>query len=282
MSEDMNKTSTEEIPDLDILGIYMREISQYPLLTKQEEIALAIKIKAGNKKAFEKMVNHNLRLVIQIAKKRHKVFRLELMDIIAWGNIGLIQAVKKYDHKRGFRFSTFATWWIIQAVSRSNADYQRTVRVPSYVFALLSRWKESYLILQATLGRKPTDLEVVDHCGITEKQIKIISKSQQRTMSISVERDGEENFFNIEDKNCELPEEHFFRKENRERIDAALSKLTDEERTVLTLRFGLNGGAPSTLQAVGDKIGVTREWVRQIQTKAIEKMRKYFLKENAE
>ena len=258
-----------------ILGMYLDEIRRIKLLDAAGEQALARKVRAGDADAERQLVEANLRLVISLAR-RYVRRGLSLPDLIAEGNIGLLHAVRKFDPERGTRFSTYATWWIRQAITRALANQARIVRLPVHVELLLSQYVKARTALMQELGREPTPAEVAARLGRAPEQIEDLEHlRQQRTLSLDAPagRDGKGSLQDV----IPDPEEQpggGLAATLRARADLAgvLADLRDQERRVITQRFGLGGGEPQTLEAIGKQMGITRERVRQIEATALKRL----------
>ncbi len=255
---------------------YLREIGKVPLLTSEQEIDLAQKIESGSKKAKEKLTEANLRLVVSIAK-RYIGRGLPFLDLIQEGNKGLIRATEKYDWRRGFKFSTYATWWIRQAITRAIADQARTIRIPVHMVETINKVYRASRHLTQELGREPKASEIAKEIGIPVSKVKTVFKISQKTASLQapVGEDGDSVLGDfIEDSSGLSPFDEASRELLKENIDEVLATLTDREAKVLRLRFALDGGdRPRTLEEVGECFGVTRERIRQIESKALRKLR---------
>jgi RNA polymerase primary sigma factor len=259
----------------DAIRSYLHEIGKIPLLTADEEIILAKRMENGDKEASQLLITANLRLVVSVAKKYAK-HGLELLDLIQEGNIGLMKAVEKFDYKRGFKFSTYATWWIRQAITRAIADQARTIRIPVHMIETINKYNKVNAILTAKLGKKPTDEEVAAEMGIEPSKISEIVKINQNPSSLSTpigeEKDNQLQDM-IPDTSSLSPEELATSEYLRDQINEVLHELQDRERRVLALRFGLEDGINRTLEEVGKEFGVTRERIRQIEAKALRKLK---------
>ena len=264
-----------EINGSDSIKIYLREIGKAPLLTGDEEIALAKRIEEGDENAKRKLIESNLRLVISIARK-YLGKGLSFTDLIQEGNAGLIRAVEKFDYRKGYKFSTYATWWIRQAVTRAIADQSRTIRLPVHMVETVNNLIQSSKQLVQELGREPRAGEVAERIGASEEQVREMIKIVQEPVSLDTPVGEEEDTYLgdlIEDEKSPSPvyetEFEFLRKELAE----ILSTLGAREQKVLSLRFGLEDDRPRTLEEVGEMFGVTRERIRQIEKKALRKLR---------
>ena len=261
----------------DPVRMYLKEIGKVPLLTAEEEIELSKQMEMGGeigKKAQQRLAEANLRLVVSIAK-RYVGRGMLFLDLIQEGNLGLIKAVEKYDYRKGFKFSTYATWWIRQAITRAIADQARTIRIPVHMVETINKLTRVQRQLVQDLGREPTTEELAEAMGMEVAKIREIQKISQDPISID-KPVGEEEDSHLVDfiSNDELaaPEEEVARILLKEDLIQALNGLTDRERRVIELRFGLKDGVPMTLEQVGKKLGVTRERIRQIEAKAIRKL----------
>jgi RNA polymerase primary sigma factor len=274
---DLDQPDQDEIGSLpDPIDMYLKEISNIPLLTPEQENELARKVSAGNTKARRKMIESNLRLVVNTAKK-YTNRGLSLLDLIEEGNLGLIRAVDKFDHERGTRFSTYALWWIRQAINRAIADQGRTIRLPVHVIDLINKWLRVSGQLAHKLGRKPTVSEIANTMGISEEKVKRIAKLARQPASLETPV-FEPNQGQLSDLLADIsvasPLEELDESLQREEIVKLLDHLKEKERKTLILRFGIQDGIPRTLEEIGKEFGLTRERVRQIETEAIRKLRK--------
>ncbi len=259
----------------DAVRSYLHEIGKIPLLTGEEEIILAKRMEKGDAEASQLLITANLRLVVSVAKKYAK-HGLELLDLIQEGNLGLMKAVEKFDYKRGFKFSTYATWWIRQAITRAIADQARTIRIPVHMIETINKYNKVNAILTAKLGKKPTDEEIAAEMGIDVSKISEIIKINQNPSSLSTpigeEKDNQLQDM-IPDTSSLSPEEVATSEYLRDQITDVLNDLQERERRVLALRFGLEDGINRTLEEVGKEFGVTRERIRQIEAKALRKLK---------
>lgn len=271
--EHYDETSAQA--DLDSVSLYLKQISAIPLLSAEEEKALGIRIAEGDKKAADELVSHNLRLVVSIAK-RYRGCGISLLDLIQEGNIGLMKAAEKFDLEKGCRFNTHATWWIRQTINRSLADKSRTIRIPSNVSELVNKIKKVSTPMTQKLNRFPTPQELSAELGIEVEKIETALDMSQMISSLDVPigEDEETSVGDlIADPHLENPLKKLTEECNKEIIEAVLSTLTTREADVLRRRFGLETGEPQTLEEIGQSYGVTRERIRQIETKAMRKMR---------
>lgn len=253
---------------------YLRDIGKVPLLNAAQEIDLAKKVEEGLVQAKHQLISANLRLVVSIAKK-YVGRGMSLLDLIEEGNIGLMRAVEKYDWRRGYKFSTYATWWIRQAITRAIADQARTIRIPVHMVETINRFNRTQRRLMQELGREPTPEEVAEALGIDAAKAREIVKVSQEPTSLATpvgdEDDSQLGDF-IEDQKSK-PEEQATRELLKEHLDDVLNSLSPREKRVLQLRFGLEDGKQRTLEEVGKEFGVTRERIRQIEAKAVRKLK---------
>ncbi|MBQ4468539.1 MAG: RNA polymerase sigma factor RpoD [Synergistaceae bacterium] len=265
----------DDIPLTDPVRMYLREIGKVSLLTAAEEVELAQRMEKGDVTAKQRLIDANLRLVVSIAKKyigRGMLF----LDLIQEGNLGLIRAVEKFDYRRGFKFSTYATWWIRQAITRAIADQARTIRVPVHMVETINKMVRISRLLVQELGREPTDEEIAKRMNIEPARVEEIRRISQLPVSLETpigeEEDSQLGDF-IEDHDLPSPDEAAAGHLLHEQIEEMLSTLSDREREVLHFRFGLEDGHSYTLEEVGKKFNVTRERIRQIEAKALRKLR---------
>ena len=259
----------------DPVRMYLKEIGRVPLLRKEQEVEYASAIELGDEEARHRLTEANLRLVVSIAKK-YMGRGMSFLDLIQEGNLGLIRAVEKFDHRRGFKFSTYATWWIRQAVSRALADQARTIRVPVHMVESINKHIRVSRRLVQELGREPADEEIAEEMGITPARVREIVAIARDPVSletpVGTEDDTHLGDF-IEDKLAPAPLEVASLAMLRSEVEHVLDTLTPRERRVLQLRFGLVDGQQRTLEEVGKRFGVTRERIRQIEAKALRKLR---------
>ena len=272
----------DEVAD-DSVKLYLREIGKIPLLSQEEEFELAQKIIHGNekekKRAKDKMAESNMRLVVSIAK-RYSGRGLDFLDLIQEGNTGLLRAVEKFDPDKGFKFSTYATWWIRQAITRAIADQARTIRIPVHMVETINKVLRTQRRLTQELNREPTSEEIGKAMDMDADKIEYVMKIKQDIASLdaSVGRDGEDDDSSlgdfIEDEDRVSPEDSAATQLLKEQIAEILSTLTDREQKIIKMRFGIGGGKSHTLEEVGAEFSVTRERIRQIEAKALAKLRK--------
>ncbi len=259
----------------DPVRMYLREIGRVNLLTAQEEVELAKKMEAGSMAARERLIKANLRLVVSVAKK-YIGRGMSLLDLIQEGNIGLIRAVEKFDYRRGYKFSTYATWWIRQAITRSIADQARTIRIPVHMVETINKLVRVSRRLLQEKGREPTSEEIAEEMGIIPEKVREIIKVSQQPISLETpigeEEDSHLGDF-IEDPSALAPADAASHQMLKEAVGAVLDTLSDREQKVLKLRFGLDDGRTRTLEEVGREFDVTRERIRQIEAKALRKLR---------
>lgn len=272
----------EDDEELDYSGIvedstrfYLKEIGKIPLLTYEEEKALAIRIADGDEEAVDEMVLHNLRLVVMVAKK-YKGCGLPLLDLIQEGNTGLIEGAKKFDLSKGYRFSTYATWWIRQKIGRALSNQSRNIRIPAHIAELTSKIKRAYGPLTQQLGRIPTEEEVAEYIGSDVDKVRVALDMSQATASLDVPvgEDDDATIGDLQpDNNAVNPYHNLVAEANKEIINSVFDTLGEREANILKLRFGIDTDHPHTLAEVGEIIGVTRERVRQLEVKALIKLR---------
>jgi RNA polymerase primary sigma factor len=259
----------------DSLQLFLKDIGKVSLLTAAQEVELAKRIERGDHAAKQAMVEANLRLVVSIAK-RYRNQGLPFLDLIQEGTIGLVRAAEKFDYRKGFKFSTYATWWIRQAVARALADKGRTIRMPVHVVEKLNKILRTERKLRAERGREPSSAEIALELDMTIEEVEQIRRTSQTPVSLEKPvGDDEESEFGhfIEDETEPLPDEMAGLTLRNEALSRVLGKLADRERRVLELRFGLNGEAPRTLDEVGRAFNVTRERIRQIENQSLKKLR---------
>jgi len=264
----------------DNVQMYLREIGRIPLLTAQDEVRLAKQIERKDEEARQKLTQANLRLVVSIAKRYVGRSRnLTLLDLIQEGNIGLFKAVEKFDYHKGYKFSTYATWWIRQAITRALSDQSRTIRIPVHMVETISKYVQIKHRLSQNLGREPLPEEIAVEMGETVDKIRQIIKISQDTISLETPVGGEDEEGRlgefVEDKKAISPSQTAARKLLRKRLNEILVDLSPREQKILEMRFGLKDGVTHTLEEVGREFGVTRERIRQIEAKALERIRQH-------
>ena len=278
------KVSKKEMSDMsapsgvkinDPVRMYLKEIGRVSLLTADEEVALALKIEQGDQEAKQRLAEANLRLVVSIAK-RYVGRGMQFLDLIQEGNMGLMKAVEKFDYRKGFKFSTYATWWIRQAITRAIADQARTIRIPVHMVETINKLIRIQRQLLQDLGREPTPEEIGAEMDMPTEKVREILKIAQEPVSLETpigEEDDSHLGDFIEDQDATSPEDHASYELLKEQLESVLDTLTDREENVLRLRFGLDDGRTRTLEEVGKVFGVTRERIRQIEAKALRKLR---------
>lgn len=258
------------------IKLYLREIGQVKLLTPDEEVELAARIKKGDRKAREQMIKANLRLVVKIAHD-YEGLGLPLLDLINEGNIGLMKAVERFDPAKGGKLSTYGSWWIKQSIKRALANQSKTIRLPVHLVDKISKMRRTAMKLQEEFGREPTDEELGEELGISAARVAQLRTAAIRPASLDapIGDDDSNNFAEVvQDENADTPYEQLEEKTVTRMLQEMVKTLDPREATILRYRFGLDGGTEKTLEEVGDKFGVTRERVRQIQNIALNKLRK--------
>jgi RNA polymerase primary sigma factor len=288
LAEEVQEHKTEEeiiskldlsvkTPTNDPVRMYLKEIGKVPLLTAEEEVSLAKRIERRDMDAKRKLIEANLRLVVSIAK-RYVGRGMLFLDLIQEGNLGLIRAVEKFDYRKGYKFSTYATWWIRQAITRAIADQARTIRIPVHMVETINKLIRVQRQLLQDIGREPTPEEIAQEMGTTPQKVREILKISQEPVSLETpigeEEDSQLGDF-IEDEDATMPVEAVSEIMQKEELNSVLGTLTHRERKVIELRFGLKGEHPRTLEEVGQKFGVTRERIRQIEAKTLAKLKSY-------
>lgn len=267
----------DDISD-DSVRLYLREIGKIPLLNPEEELALAQKVKAGNKKAKDQMAEANMRLVVSIAK-RYSGRGLDFLDLIQEGNTGLLRAVEKFDPDKGFKFSTYATWWIRQAITRAIADQARTIRIPVHMVETINKLLRTQRRMTQELNREPTIEELAIEMEMEPEKIEYVMKIKQDITSLdaNVRDEDDDSVLGdfIEDEEAQSPDESAAVQLLKEQVREMLNVLTEREQKILKMRFGLEDGKFHTLEEVGQEFTVTRERIRQIEAKALSKLRKH-------
>jgi RNA polymerase primary sigma factor len=277
--EDVNSNPSylDDISD-DSVRLYLREIGKIPLLSPEEELDLAHKVKEGDKDAKDKMAEANMRLVVSIAK-RYSGRGLDFLDLIQEGNTGLLRAVEKFDPDKGFKFSTYATWWIRQAITRAIADQARTIRIPVHMVETINKLLRTQRRLTQELNREPTNEEIAAAMDMEVDKVEYVMKIKQDITSLdaNVRDDDDDSVLAdfIEDDEAVSPEDAATTQLLKEQVKDMLGVLTDREQKILKMRFGLEDGKSHTLEEVGQEFSVTRERIRQIEAKALSKLRKH-------
>jgi len=279
IEKEMKNLSLDNISS-DSVQMYLREIGRVPLLTGEEEVSLSKRKEKGDVAAKQNLAEANLRLVVSIAKKYvGRSANLTLLDLIQEGNIGLFRAVEKFDYRKGYKFSTYATWWIRQAITRAIADQSRTIRIPVHMVETINKFSQITRRLVQDLGREPMPEEIASEMEIEIEKVRHIMKISQDTVSLetSVGEDDDESTLRdfIEDTDAVLPSQSAGRQLLKEYVKEILVELSPREQKILKLRFGLEDGVTHTLEEIGQEFGVTRERIRQIEAKALEKIRKH-------
>jgi len=259
----------------DSVRMYLKEIGRVPLLSAEEEIDLATRIREGEEAAKKRLAEANLRLVVSISR-RYLGRGMSLLDLIQEGNMGLMKAVEKFDHTKGFKFSTYATWWVRQAITRAIADQARTIRIPVHMVETINKFVRVSRQLLQQIGREPTPEEIAKEMELSVEKVMEIMKIDQRPVSLETpigeEEDSKMGDF-IEDQDAQTTADAATFQLLREQLNEVLDTLTEREENVLRLRFGLDNGHARTLEEVGHSFGVTRERIRQIEAKALRKLR---------
>ena len=273
--ENIDLSVPEGVGTEDPVRMYLKEIGKVPLLTSDEEIELAKRIELGDEEAKQRLAEANLRLVVSIAK-RYVGRGMQFLDLIQEGNLGLIKAVEKFDYRKGYKFSTYATWWIRQAITRAIADQARTIRIPVHMVETINRLVRTQRQLLQSLGREPSPEEIAKEMDLPVDRVREIMKISQDPVSLETpigeEEDSHLGDF-IQDDHVEVPVDAATFTLLHEQLMEVLETLTDREQKVLRLRFGLDDGRPRTLEEVGKEFNVTRERIRQIEAKALRKLR---------
>lgn len=270
-----------EIPELssDSIQMYLKEIGKVPLLKQDEEVELAKRKEKGDIEAEHKLIEANLRLVVSVAKKFTGAKGLSLLDLIQEGNIGLFRAVEKFEYRKGYKFSTYATWWIRQAITRALADQSRTIRIPVHMVETINKFQQVQRLLIQDLGREPLPEEIAAEMGEDIEKVSHVIKISQDTISLetTVGEDEEDSTLEdfIEDVKNVTPDRVAALELLKDYVQAVVSQLSPREQKILEMRFGLNGGVAHTLEEVGQEFDVTRERIRQIEAKALERIKKH-------
>jgi len=280
LDADLNNKDLTSSTTHDSIQMYLKEIGQYPLIYASEEKELAKRIERGDEEAKNLLARANLRLVVSIAKKYvGRSANLTLLDLIQEGNLGLFKAVEKFDWTKGYKFSTYATWWIRQSITRALADQSRTIRIPVHMVETISKYKQTHRRLNQDLGREPLAEEIAVEMGIPVEKIHVIENINQETISLEQpvgdddDKSTLENF--IPDDKILRPDQESSRRILSDQIRGVLGELNPKERKILEMRYGLVDGIQHTLERVGEEFGVTRERIRQIEAKVHEKLRQH-------
>ena len=266
---------TDNVALDDPVKLYLKEIGRVPLLSAEEEIELAIKINEGDERAKKRLTEANLRLVVSIAK-RYVGRGMHFLDLIQEGNVGLIKAVEKFDYTKGFKFSTYATWWIRQAITRAIADQARTIRIPVHMVETINRLKKAHSRLLHENGYDPSEEQIAEYMGLSVERVREIMRVAQEPVSMETPIGPEEDSRLVDfirDEDAPAPDDAALKSITNEDIDAVLHTLDPREEEVVRLRFGLRDGRCHTLEEVGSQFNVTRERIRQIEAKALRKLR---------
>ncbi|PIV39798.1 MAG: RNA polymerase sigma factor RpoD [Candidatus Omnitrophica bacterium CG02_land_8_20_14_3_00__42_8] len=269
---------------MDAIKLYLRAIKDTPLLTAEEEVFLSKKIRMGNMHARKRMIQANLRLVVNIAKRYSKL-GVPMMDLIEEGNLGLMKGVKKYNPHKGYRFSTYAAWWIKQYITRAIANQGKTIRIPVYMTEIINRWKRVTEQLTQRYGRKPKTKEVAKLMKLPIRKIREISEAAAKISSLDAPIGDESagQFIDlVEDDSSMSPVDNVTDILRRERVVQLLDRMNERERKILALRFGLSDGVTHTLGETAKMFGITRERVRQIESAALEKLRVFIMQQTGE
>ena len=259
----------------DTLQLYLREIGQVKLITPKEEIVLARRIQKGDRRAREQMITANLRLVVKIAHD-YEGLGLPLLDLINEGNIGLMKGVERFNPGKGAKLSTYASWWIKQAIMRALANQSKTIRLPVHVVDKVAHIRKAEVKLREAFDREPTDLEVAEHLGLNPRRIQQYRDASKAPLSLDapVGADEPQRISEVvADPNAAAPFDRLVRENDTKLVQEVLATLTPRENMILAMRFGLDNGQPKTLEEIGEQLGVTRERIRQIQEEALRKMR---------
>ena len=274
-AEESENSFTERGNAEDPVRMYLKEIGRIPLLSSEEEIELAKRMEEGDEEAKKKLSEANLRLTVSIAK-RYSGRGMQFLDLIQEGNLGLIKAVEKFDYRKGYKFSTYATWWIRQSITRAIADQARTIRIPVHMVETMNRVNRTSRRLLQEYGREPTPEEIADTMNLPVERVLEISKISQEPVSLETpigeEEDSHLGDF-IQDEHIPVPADEAAHTLLREQLEKVMDTLSEREQKVLALRFGLEDGKPHTLEEVGREFQVTRERIRQIEAKALRKLR---------
>lgn len=263
---------------MEALRTYLKEIRNIPLLTQEEEVSLSKKIKRGDEQARKQMIQANLRLVINIAK-RYMRLGIPFLDLIEEGNLGLMKAVDKFDHRKGFRFSTYGAWWIKQAITRSISEQGKMIRVPVYMNDIITKWRKTKERMSQKLKRVPSDLDIAKKLKIPKEKIEQINfwmTTSTSSLDAPIGEDSEGKISDlVEDTNSTQPDSGIEQLLDKERVENLLEIMDERERDILDMRFGLADKRTHTLAEVAKKLGVSRERIRQIEEAALKKIRKF-------
>jgi RNA polymerase primary sigma factor len=265
---------------MEALKTYLKEIRKIPLLTAAEEVSLSkrIRMRKSDEQARKKMIRSNLRLVINIAKK-YTYLGIPLLDLIEEGNLGLMKAVDKFNHRKGYRFSTYGAWWIKQSITRSIIEQGKMIRVPVYMNEMITKWKKTKELLAQKLKRIPSDREIAKKLKLPQEKIEQINfwtSTSTSSLDAPIGEEGESEVIDlVEDLSTDHPDSGIERMMDKERVASLLDQMNSRERKVLDMRFGLATGRPYTLAEVAKKMGISRERVRQIEEEALKKLRKF-------
>lgn len=267
-------SDVSELPAVNSVQLYFHQINGIPLLSPEEEVALAKRVVEGDMEAKNKLVEANLRLVVSIAKGYHSNF-LTFMDIVQEGNIGLCKAAEKFDYTKGYRFSTFATWWVRQRINRALADQDRLIRIPTNLVEYYNKLSRIIAQFIGEWGRDPTVEELMEETGWTKDRIECLLNLKTSTISLEspVNEDEDATFGDLLPDNSYNPTANAMREADKQTVMDILSTLTPKEKEVIALRFGIQDDNPWTLEEIGEKFNVTRERIRQIENKALKKLR---------
>lgn len=263
-------------PLTDSVKMYMREIGAIPLLTWDEEKAIGERIMAGDESAKNELVEHNLRLVISVARKYIGHAGMTFMDLVQEGNIGLMKAADKFDPSKGYKFSTYATWWIRQTVGRAVQEQSRTIRIPVHMVETAAKMNKAIRKLTQELGREPQVEEIAAEMGVSADKIKFLFEANRDPLSLDNRVNDEDDATVgdlVADHSAEVPGASIIKEDNKKQVIAVLDTLSQREKEVMVMRFGLEDDTPKTLEEIGQHFGVTRERIRQIETKALRKLR---------
>lgn len=272
--EKLLRFKEDELSSDDAVKMYLKEIGKIKLLSKEEEYNLSQRASAGDIHSKNRLIVSNLRLVVSIAKK-YTGRGILFLDLIQEGNLGLIRAVEKFDYTKGYKFSTYATWWIRQSITRSIADQARTIRVPVHMIETINKLRKISRQLLQELSRKPTEEEIADKCEIPIEKVKEVIRIAQTPLSLENPIGEEDGYLLkdlVEDSSNEIPDKTLLRDSLKDDLEEVLLELSEREGQVLKLRFGFEDGKPKTLEEVGKMYNVTRERIRQIEAKALKKL----------